>query len=587
MKTNAIVLVGLGLVAPGCATYVSTVGGVTTVKFGAQATQEKLKVLNGQVNAARKSLLLKVGADPAGERAAMDSLGQQLAALRIELDTMKSGSKPWLSVDDNLRDAAHWNQTTQAALHTQLALRALEARALEDPPPSAQDLDAGEAVVQAFAKNVRKEWKDFAGSASKRMQQVRQNVAAGPELREKARAAAQAKAEAEAREDAKRRAAQAVREAGDVGQVVRKRIEAAGAPSEAEVAALAAALDKVVAIAPDEAVEGQKLLLNARIVRALDGDEPGAALQALLGGEVTAKGQSKGKALSVPLKVKKNHCLVWVGRYASYSGTERFEHEELVPSGDVMAAQRFTYAAPGLGYGKGQAFELHGACATRDVSAALTAKLEFTGTKNGVRYVALDFERSRFPRDLATRLRLDMPDHCDPEAWASMWLNPVPGSLAYAGDEPVIVSGDNAHYAGRPGDPGRTSRLGRAPPPTVKFTHQLAWKKCDDESGESPTSRALKACGDRIEKRYAAQWKSIDHARDIASDMSNKYVKYYSPAAEEKASRLRDAYDRDWDRECKPMQDKAQKAFSRRFESLVDQLTDARPVDVLFDTAAK
>ena len=64
-------------------------------------------------------------------------------------------------------------------------------------------------------------------------------------------------------------------------------------------------------------------------------------------------------------------------------------------------------------------------------------------------------------------------------------------------------------------------------------------------------------------------------------------MKFYSPAAEEKASRLRQKYDDDFARECQPMEDKAQKAFEKRFEKLVDQLTDAKPVDVLFDTAAK
>lgn len=588
MKTKALVLAGVTLLTPACATYMSTSNGVTTIKFGAEAQYEKLKVLNDRVNVARKQLLERFGEDAAAESATIDAVSKELAAIRAQLTPMKSNGAPYKSVDENLTDAENWNETTRLGLAAHVALKAAEDRVLADPGLTAQELDATDTTVKAFARGVRKEWKNVADKDTRRMTELRQTTAAGPELREKARAEAEVRAATKAREDARRRAEQAIQEGKASEAQVRKRLAAAEVPSEAEVAALAASVEKVAAISEREAEKGERLLLDARIARALDGEDAGPALQALLQGTVATTGQSKGKTLSVPLTVKKNHCVVWLGRFAAYTGSEQVKEEKLVVAGDATAAQQFTYWAERVGHEGGRAFQLRGLCATRDVKATVSAKLEFTGTKNGVRYAALDFEKSLFPRSLATKLEIDMPDHCDAEAWAAMWLAPVPGSFGYLRGEPVVVSQDRAFFAGGPGASSNNIQdLSRTPPKAVKFTHQLKWQRCDLEYGDAPVSKSMKACGDRIEKRYESQWKAIDRVRDVASGMSNSTVKFYSPAAEEKASRLRQKYDDDFARECQPMEDKAQKAFEKRFEKLVDQLTDAKPVDVLFDTAAK
>jgi hypothetical protein len=590
MKSHVILLAGLAVLIPACAVHTTTVNGVTTVKFGAEAQFENLNELNERVNAARKHLLERFGDDPAKEAAEIASVTKELAAVREPLMKMKSNGAPWKSVDENLSDAENWNATTRAGLDAQLALKAMEEHVFEEPGPTAQQLDQTDATVKAFTTNVRKEWANVAESDTKRMRELRQNVAAGPELREKARAEAQQKAEAKAREDARRRAVQAINEGKGSEEQIRKRFAAVEVPSEAEVAALAASVEKVAAISPAEAVKGQRLLLDARIARALDADDPAPAFQALFQGVVATSGQSKGKALSVPLKVAKGHCVVWFGRYAAYTGSEKLLEDKVLVPGDATAAQRFTYWSERVGNDSARAFELRGLCATREVKATVSAKLEFTGTKNGVRYVALDFEKGRFPKELATKLELDVADHCDAEAWASMWLSPVPGSLGYVRGEPVIISQDSVQYAGGPGQRDRgypSDGIVRVPPKAVKFTHQVQWARCDQQSGEAPASKAIKACSDRIEKRYEGQWKAIDRVRDVADGMSTSAVKFYSPAAEEKASRLRQKFDDDFARECQPLEDKAKVAFEKRFEKLVDQLTDTRPVDVLFDTAAK
>jgi hypothetical protein len=167
-----------------------------------------------------------------------------------------------------------------------------------------------------------------------------------------------------------------------------------------------------------------------------------------------------------------------------------------------------------------------------------------------------------------------MPDHCDPEAWAAMYLSPIPGSFGYLRGEPVVVSGDRAFYAAQPGQYAigtREEDLSRTPPAAPKFTHRVKWSRCNPQ-GAAPASRALKACTDRIERRYESQWKAIEQVRAL---------KVHSPATEEQASHLRKKFDDDFVRECQPLEDTAQKAFEARFEELMVQLTEARPVDVL------
>jgi hypothetical protein len=561
----------------------TTSNGMTVIKFGAEAEYEKLKVLNERVNTARKSLLERYGDKPEEELASINAVAQELAAVRKELTPMKSNGAPYKSVDENLSDANDWNESTRRGLASQQAIKERESRVLAEPGLTPQELDATETIVKAFTTNVRKEWKNVADNHLKRMKELRDTTAAGPELRAKAKAEAERKLAEKAKEEARHNAQQARYQADQLQRKIQQTLERAEVPSEADIATLSELVQKIAAGDLDEAKRGEKLMLDARIVRALDQEAAGPAMQALFPGAVVTTGQTKGKALSVPLSVKKNHCAVFIGRFANFTGSELIKEQVLGAPGDGTAAQKFTMWATHAG-NNSRVFELHGMCALRDVKGTVGAKLEFTGSKNGVRYVVLDFEKPAFPRLLASHLNIDMPDHCDPEAWSAMWLNPVPGSLGYLGGEPVVVSTDRAYFAGDPGESQSfdLDRLERAAPKSVKFTHQLKWKRCNLDYAEAPVSKQLKACSDKIDKRYESQWKSVERVRDVADGMSTSTWKYYSPAAEEKASRLRIAADKDWDRECQPIEDKMEKTFARRFEKLVDQLTDDKPVDVLY-----
>jgi hypothetical protein len=561
----------------------TTSNGVTTIKFGAEAEYEKLKVLNERVNQARKSLLERYGDKPDEELVTINAVAKELAAVRQELTPMKSNGAPYRSVEENLTDAIDWNESTRRGLASQQAIKEREARVLAEPGLTPQELDATETIVKAFTTNVRKEWKNVADNHTKRMKELRDTTSAGPELRAKAKAEAERKAAEKAKEEARQNAQQARYQADQLQRKMQQTMEKAEVPSEEDINTLAGLVQKIATGDLDEARHGEKIMLDARIVRALDQENAGPAMQALFQGTVATSGQSKGKTLSVPLNVKRGHCAVFFGRFANFTGSELIKDPVLGVPGDSTAAQKFSMWANHAG-GNSRVFELHGFCALRDVKGTVGASLEFTGTKNGVRYVVLDFEKPQFPRLLASHLNIDMPDHCDPEAWASMWLNPVPGSLGYLNGEPVIVSTDRAYFAGDPGDNQSfdLDRLERAAPKNVKFTHQLKWKRCNLDYPEAPVSRSLKACSDKIDKRYESQWKSVERVREVADGMSTSTWKYYSPAAEEKASRLRIAADKDWERECQPTEDKMEKTFAKRFEKLVDQLTDDRPVDVLY-----
>jgi hypothetical protein len=339
--------------------------------------------------------------------------------------------------------------------------------------------------------------------------------------------------------------------------------------------------------------EAGLLRLYANLSQA-DGAE---RLGAQLGGAIAAKGEAHGKDFKASVKAQANHCYVFFGEIISWGGQEQIVEPDLVTpaTGPAMQEFRIGFANEATLADKWKGIVGFGACAVQAGPLTFQGGLKVAGLRNGLRWAVLDFTRGEFPTLLATRLNLELPDDCDGEAWATMFTNPVPGTIGYLAAEPVLVTsadpvGGNRDLSVVFAGSGewthtRKSDVASAPPSRVSFKHPWKFRSCPERNGKvmprAPISRQLADCAAAIEKKYEGAWASVDRARDIADRASTNRVKFYNPAAEEKAGRLREAFDRDWDAKCKPIEDRARKTLEARFNKLVDTLTDAPPADPL------
>ncbi len=563
---------------------------------GSKSTYDKLKAINDRVNATRKVLLQQVGNDLPAEKAKLDQATQEAKQERADLtNDLRSETKAFDSVNDNLTDVESWLASSKLAWESESALHAV----WDGKTLNGAALPDADTKVKAFSDGARKEWKGAAEGATKRLAKLHTDVTEEPQRRAQAEAKAEAKAKSDATRAQKEQVADAGRAANQALQANYKTLSKGDVPDEASLAALEARSDEVEKL---EAGTGRFYRTQAglmRIAAALDQPDAADRLKALLEGEVDSHGDAKGKSYSVPVKAKKDHCYVLLGRFISWGGQEKLTDPQLVSPREGLPVQEFgirwynesNNEAPWLSmYG-------HGFCTSHDLTATFKGNLQVAGTRNGLRYVVMDFERAKFSPLLASHLELNMPDHCDSDAWAQMFLNAVPGTVAYLNAEPVLVTrvddvGGNTDASIVFPNPGgdwsttRKSALTSEPPKAVRILHPFTWKDCpgkdnNDQMPRGAASRAIVECGDRITAKYGNEWKQVEAMRRAADNVSSSQVQYYSPEAEARAGKLMDLYDQEFAKKCQPLVDKTKKSIEDKFNKLVDQLTDTPPQDPL------
>ncbi|MFT3711384.1 MAG: hypothetical protein QM817_27440 [Archangium sp.] len=585
------------LVVTGCSIPVTVNGQTRMVRIGGGSARDKLNDLNEKVNASRKLLVERVGVDPAAERASIDRARQELATARAGLtDDLKKDQAGYKSVAENLGDAEKWNESSASALEAELLLApAIKADAAGQEITAAQ-LASIEAKVNAARGNAFEGWKNVTEGQASRLATLKTNVAAGPARREEARQRAEAKAKRDALEKEQAAAQKVGHDANQALKAAYDKLSRYDVPDEAMLADIEQRAAAVEAIIP---TGGQFYRNEAGLLRVyfnLDQADAAERLKAQLGGAVAARGEAHGKSFKVPVKAQANHCYVFLGKIISWGGQEKITepYADTPTTGAAMQEFHVSFANEAMLHDKWRGVEVRGACAVQAGSLSFGGGLQVAGSRNGLRYAVLDFTRGEFPALLATHLNLELPDNCDPDAWANMFTNPVPGTVGYVGSEPVLLTssdpvGGNRDisvvFAGKPFDWSHAKKtdVSSTPPQRVAFKHPWEFKRCPERvegvMPRAPISRQIAECEARIEKKYAGAWADVDRRRDAADRFSTNLVKFYNPAAEDKASRLRDAYDREWDAQCKPLEEKAKKTLEARFNKLVDSLTDNPPAD--------
>ena len=500
--------------------------------------------------------------------------------------------KAYASVNENLSDAEAWLNGSAAVYDAEFALRpALEADAAGREVSAAQ-LSELDAKVSVAAQRSGQAWKNVADSQQQKLATLKKNIAEGPARREAARQRAEARAKSEALEKQQQQAQQAGRDANDALHRAYTALAKYDVPDEAMLADVEQKAAVVEGIIP---TGGQFYRNEAGLLRLyanLNQPDGAERVKAQLGGNIAAKGEAHGKDFKASVKAAANHCYVFVGEIISWGGQEQII-EPKFESAAQMQEFSIGFANEAMLNDKWKGIEAYGACAVSPGQVSFSGGLKVAGTKNGLRWVVLDFAKNEFPVLLATHLNLRLPDDCDPDLWAAMFLNPVPGTIGYVDAEPVLLTGAdpvggnrdiNLVYAGsHKWSNAKKSSVLSAPPKRVSFKHPFEFNKCpgrvDNVWPKAPLSRQIAQCEANIDKKYEGAWAGVDRARDAADRVSTNYVKFYNPAAEEKAGRLREAWDRDWDAQCKPLVAKAEKTLEARFNKLVDTVVDAPPAD--------
>ncbi len=192
-------------------------------------------------------------------------------------------------------------------------------------------------------------------------------------------------------------------------------------------------------------------------------------------------------------------------------------------------------------------------------------------------WVVLSWPRDRFPPALATALALDF-DPCDVDVWRSLWTRPIPGTIAYRGDEPVlVVSSDRAEYtnvnvaslAGKMGF-ARKSELHARPSGPVSVRSEYQAPECRQSAAMNPRGSAYIKCRYDIRNKYQSR---IDAA---GSRSTNARSAVAHDQAEREATHLVVQRNEEYHR-CDRLYAPLRAAHQRLYGELRDQLERSPP----------
>jgi hypothetical protein len=154
------------------------------------------------------------------------------------------------------------------------------------------------------------------------------------------------------------------------------------------------------------------------------------SVAAKLGGEAVASGSAKD-ALKVEFKAKAGWCYSVV----------------MSPTGGKPELGRFAWTLPKKGTHLQRYSQLdpitEGVCVTEDTSLRGEMSVTFVGSAPQLRYAVVGWSKAAFPAHQLHKQFLYLPDPCDTVAWRNIWIDPVPGTLLYYGDNPILVETTN------------------------------------------------------------------------------------------------------------------------------------------------
>ncbi|MFT7578840.1 MAG: hypothetical protein ACI9MR_000501 [Myxococcota bacterium] len=301
----------------------------------------------------------------------------------------------------------------------------------------------------------------------------------------------------------------------------------------------------------------------------LQGEAGNAIIAEKLGAKVAVAGRTKGKKQKLKFKTKKNHCYLRLERWIAEKGDSNdvsWQNEKT-----FTPVQRF-YFRDDLGWNW---VRESGFCTNKAMTMTEAGKLAFAGTKNGLRYLVLEWSKEEFPLFMAQNVKPVNWDKCDPQRFYNRWANSIPGLVAYEGEMPILLGSVKVRLKSRAGhgDGHNDDKLSSVPPKKVvmrKF-NGLGHSCWSPETTGGKLAQKHGLCERKIYQKYnpkfAAANKSKDRARTIGA----------LKAANKKIDRLSGAQGTELHRKCEPIQKKIKAAMSKQNDRLFDLFSSTPP----------
>lgn len=324
-----------------------------------------------------------------------------------------------------------------------------------------------------------------------------------------------------------------------------------------------------------------------------EGAKSAEAVAAGHGGSAVTSGEVTGKDKMQVFKfqAKEGHCYTVALRMKIAGGNDDRMSDFYMDGGkENSSLQRYHFDARrtrGSGFNKALAKTYtYGACALKATEVAVSVQMTYAGSTNGLRYVVVETPREKLSQYVALDLEPQKNDSCDVDNWASLWLNPIPGSVLYGKEEPFIP-----FDIGNSEDMWTTSyaanlaevRIKRedftsTPPKTFKFEGKPKFKGCPKELKYAHSADGIKiaTCYEKLAKRYDPQFDAARKARDNALGIVAVV------AANKRLDALQDQYDGEVERTCGKMEDDIEKKYEAAYSKIVD-FYNSTPVKSSYD----
>lgn len=303
-------------------------------------------------------------------------------------------------------------------------------------------------------------------------------------------------------------------------------------------------------------------------MHALDGGDEGP-IGELMQGKVEKKGVA-GKDLEVALKLKADHCYKIALKWKSPTGSEKL-HEYDWSATKPQAIQQFRVSVvhPYLPWSFGM-------CATADTQATFTAEYNASGSKPRLQYAVVSWPRDEVPGREMLYASVVPPDKCSAEVWKSLWLDPIPGSIVYSDNEPLLLSsvstqgGSTTLLSATGGQWARPlSNLNGSPEDAAKVGVNFSMPHCSDSDYAASTlSKKAAKCHEAIDRKYDRKFSDAEAVRDNAVTIGALQ------AAENKLGRLREAEGNERRSKCGGVDGQLEAEVEKAFNEIVDAFAD-------------
>jgi hypothetical protein len=218
--------------------------------------------------------------------------------------------------------------------------------------------------------------------------------------------------------------------------------------------------------------------------------------------------------------------------------------------------------------------EIPGICARADGHARLEVEVANAPAGATMAYVVTSYARESLPREALATIEVPLNDICDPDEWLLLWLDPVPGSIAYQDNTPVlIIDTDHNDVYGRFHTVTPTG-FRRIPFPAVHLQPRPSTSPVFPTDYSEPSCAPIGRATARLSLQLARCESSIagPAARRIrALQASGAPGSQIAAVAEQRDQQIA--------RRCGPIRQRINERFQRSYEQIQERFAEGLPED--------